>query len=140
MGHASNLGVFTFPENSITLSSTSIHGHALEIPILAKGYLRAERSTFRPFVTGGLAIHRTSLESRNGASILGGTNLLPLPSEPVFQTESVLWKPDPSAGAGVDFKAGRFHLEPQVRYSYWAAGKNSDIRKNQVHFLLGFRF
>src|SRR5690348_4081014 len=83
LGHASNLGVFTLPENSITLSSTSTHGHALEIPILAKGYLRAERKTFRPFLTAGLAIHRTSLESNGGASILGGTNLLPLPSEPV---------------------------------------------------------
>jgi hypothetical protein len=47
---------------------------------------------------------------------------------------------DPAAGLGVDFRAGRFHLEPEARYSYWSAGEHGRIRKNQVTLMLGFRF
>ena len=33
----------------------------------------------------------------------------------------------------------RFYLRSGLRSRYWGAGKNSDVRKNQVDFLLGFR-
>ncbi|PWU01813.1 MAG: hypothetical protein C5B51_22090 [Terriglobia bacterium] len=140
LGRQSNLGVFTYPENSITLLSGTTHGRALEIPVLGKFYMRGQRSNFRPFVTGGLAIRRTSLDADYGASILSGASTGTFVAGPPQSRTTIKWNADPSAGAGVDFKAGRFHLEPQVHYSYWGAGKNSLIRKNQVQFLLGFRF
>jgi hypothetical protein len=40
----------------------------------------------------------------------------------------------------VDAGVGRMHIEPEVRYSYWNAGKTDVVRKNQVNFLLGIRF
>src|SRR6266700_1662701 len=36
LGQNSNLGVFLYPENSVTLGSSSNRAHALELPVLAR--------------------------------------------------------------------------------------------------------
>src|ERR1041384_3491631 len=117
LGRESNFGVFQYPENSVTILSGATRGHALEIPVLAKFYFRAEQKRWRPFVTAGVAVRRPFPESNYGTSILSGTQSVSGIANPPFHSETTRWNADPSAGAGVDFKAGRFHLEPQVRYS-----------------------
>ena len=57
-----------------------------------------------------------------------------------FETKTVKWNADPTAAAGVDFRVGRIHIEPEIRYSYWGAGKHTLVDKNQVQFLFGIRF
>jgi hypothetical protein len=139
MGQRSDNGVFQYPENAVTLTSSTERGRALELPFLAKYRFLGEHRTWRPFVTAGPTVRRTSLDASHFASILSGVQqvaLVPLQ----FSAKTVKWTVDPAIGVGVDFKAGRFHLEPEVRYSYWGAGKNSAVRKNQVDLLLGFRF
>jgi hypothetical protein len=71
---------------------------------------------------------------------LSGASLGAIGVQPIPRNDAVHWNVDPTFGAGIDFKTGRFHLEPEVRYSYWGAGKNSAVRKNQVGVQLGFRF
>jgi hypothetical protein len=139
LGNDQGTGVFPYPENSLTLLSSSQRGRALEIPLLAKYHLRTEKSTWRPFLSAGPTVRRTSLDSTFSSTILSGTDLTALPGQPILNRSTAKWNLDPALGAGIDFKAGRFHIEPQVRYSYWSAGKTSDVRKNQVDFLLGFR-
>jgi hypothetical protein len=124
----------------VTLVSSTERGRALELPFLAKYHLLREHHTWRPFVTAGPTVRRTSLDASHYASILSGVSLGTVAAQPPLRTNTVKWNVDPAVGAGVDFKTGRFHLEPEVRYSYWDAGKNSVVRKNQVDFLLGFRF
>lgn len=140
MGQQSNTGVFLYPENSVTLVSGTVRGRALEVPLLAKYYFVGEHRTWRPFIAGGPAIRRTALDDGQFSSIVSGTAFVTLGSQPFLNTKVVKWNVDPSFGAGIDFKTGRFHIEPKVAYSYWGAGTNTAVRKNQVGFELGFRF
>jgi hypothetical protein len=139
MGQRLNTGVFLYPENAVTLTSSAERGRAIELPLLVKYHFLSEHRTWRPFVTAGPTVRRTSLDASSFASILSGTQLVTIAQQP-FSAKTAKWTLDPAVGAGVDFKAGRFHLEPEVRYSYWGAGKNSAVRKNQVDLLLGIRF
>jgi hypothetical protein len=92
-------------------------------------------------VTAGPTIRRTSLRNEYNATVFSGAPITPGTTPFFLNSERVDWHADPAAGAGVDFKAGRFHLDPEVRYSYWGAGEELyPVRKNQVNFLLGFRF
>jgi len=140
LGQELQNGVFQYPDNSVTLVSSTIRGRAFEVPFLAKYHFLGQDRRWRPFVTAGPTIRRASLDGTHYSSILSGAALTALPTVAVGDTSSVKWNVDPVFGAGVDFKTGRFHLGPEVRYSYWGAGKNSEILKNQVDLLLGFRF
>jgi hypothetical protein len=137
LGKRTDTGLFLYPENTTTILLTTGSGHAVEVPVLARLRFFGERHTWRPFLSVGPTFRRTSLNSSYLTGVLSGT--APTPS-PVLNRKVKDWSVDPTVGAGVDFKAGRFHLEPEVRYSYWSAGKNSLVRKNQASFLLGFRF
>jgi hypothetical protein len=139
-GQRISSGAFQYPDNSVTLFSITQHGRALEIPILLKSYLLSERRSWRPFVAAGPTVRRTSLNTSNFSTILSGTQLVTLPPPNVSNSDSVRWKVDPVAAAGIDCRIGRFHLAPEVRYSYWSAGKELPVRKSQVEFQLGFRF
>jgi hypothetical protein len=125
---------------AVTLGFVNAKGYALEVPLLAKYRFVNSRHTWRPFVTAGPTIRRTSLtydEFNTAISIPTGSAENTVGG--VHSRRSV-WKADPAAGIGVDVRAGRYHLEPEVRYSYWGVGETSLVRKNQVHFLMGFRF
>jgi hypothetical protein len=140
MGRTNDTGVFLYPENSITLTSSVQRVTAIELPFLAKYSLLGERHAWRPFVTAGPTVRRTSFTAQHQASILAGSSLVNVTPGQLLKQQTVKWNVDPTVGAGVEFKTGRIHLEPEVRYSYWGAGKNAEVRKNQVSYLLGFRF
>ena len=139
LGQGLNTGAFFYPENSVTLVANRDRGRALEVPLLAKYYFLNEGHAWRPFVTAGPTIRRTSLETNHSSSVFSGAPVASFGAQPILNTKTVQWNMDPVFGAGVDFKTGRFHVEPGVQYSYWGAGKNSAVRKNQVGFQLGFR-
>ena len=141
LGQEFTNATFLYPQNSVTLVSGTEHGLGVELPFLARYRFLGEHHTWRPFVNAGPAVRRTSLDANQSSSILSGVQLgTSSYASQVFARGTTKWNVDPVAGAGVDFRAGRFHLEPEVRYSYWGAGKNSVVRKNQVDLLLGFRF
>lgn len=139
LGSGNRQASFLYPENSVTMTFENWHGRAVEIPILAKYRFRGEEARWRPFVTAGPTVRHTSLKSQYFTSVFSGTPVTGTGGD-VLKTETSGWNVDPAAGLGVDFRAGRFHLEPEARYSYWAAGEQGRIRKNQVTLMLGFRF
>jgi hypothetical protein len=139
MGEQANTGAYLYPENAFTLVYSTQSAHALDVPILAKVHLLSPGRKWQPFVTLGPTVRRTSFESHYLSTILSGTSLVEL-SPTDLRLNTVDWRVDPTLGAGVDFKTGRLHLEPEVRYSYWGAGTNLPVRKNQVDFLFGLRF
>jgi len=113
----------------------------VEVPILAKVYALSNRHAWRPFLTAGPTVRHTSIDSRYGSTIFSGTSLTNVPGQPFLNSTRTDWSIDPAAGIGVDARLGRFHFDPEVRYSYWRAGTNLyPVRKNQVNLLLGFRF
>jgi hypothetical protein len=141
IGRRSDNSTFFFPENTVTLGFSSSKGSALEVPLLAKFRFLHARNVWRPFLTAGPTVRRTSITTDQFSSTFSGSPLGTAANGLApFHRATSQWNVDPAAGAGVDIRTGRFHLEPEVRYSYWAAGKNSLVRKNQVNFMLGFRF
>jgi hypothetical protein len=137
MGNSNSTAVFLFPENALTLRNERWKGHAFEFPLLLRYSFFNEGRAWRPFVSAGGAVRRTSIDFRGASSTLSSTPINQFPPE---DSSSLKWNLDPEAGAGISFRTGKFHMDPEVRYSYWGAGKNSVLRKNQVQFLLGFRF
>ena len=139
-GETQNDYAFRYPEGATTVGSEKRRGRAIEIPLLFKYRFLPER-TIQPFVTAGPTIRRTSVDFTDMRTVLSDN---PLDSSTGVRRlgtgTSTSWNVDPAAGAGISFRTGRFRLEPEVRYSYWGAGKSTGLRKNQIHFLFGFRF
>ena len=125
MGQQISNFAFLDPGASLTLVSSVQRAHAVEFPVLARFAVLAGNRPWRPFVTFGPTIRRTSIGAISSATILSGTDLSPVLAQPGSNAQRVEWNVDPAVGAGVDLKTGRLHLEPQVRYSYWGAGVNS---------------
>lgn len=137
-GDRNDTFAFQYPENALTLGSERRRGRAVELPFLLKYSFLSERRRWQPFLSAGPAVRRTSLDFTRESTVFGGTQPSTFVREPV--TKSVKWNVDPIVSAGVSFRTGRLRFEPQVRYSYWGAGKHSVVLKNQVHLLFGFRF
>jgi hypothetical protein len=113
---------------------------AIEIPLLLKYHFLNKSRTWRPFLSAGPTLRRTSIDRIGFRSTLSQNPSSTSTSEPMTASKTVKWNLDPAVGAGVSFRAGRVHIEPEVRYSYWGAGKHDVVRQNQVHFLFGLRF
>jgi hypothetical protein len=140
LGRQSFTGTYLYPENSVTTTYGNQSGHGIEVPVLAKVHLFPEHRAWRPFLTLGPTVRRTSFDSHYSSTIFSGTSLTSVSIQPGFDFGRSDWHLDPVLGAGIDFKAGRFHLDPQLRYSYWGSGTTLPVRKNQVDILLGLRF
>ena len=139
LGRGSDNFTFLYPENSVTLGFETWRGSALEVPVLARYRFLSERAAWRPFLSAGPTVRRTSITTTWANSVISGSPL-GNNSAGVLKTKTTQWNVDPTTGVGVDFRMGRIHVEPEARYSYWGAGKTGRVRKNQVNFLLGFRF
>jgi hypothetical protein len=130
---------FTFfgPANAITFGSDTVRGSALELPFLAKYRFLNEQRRWRPFLLAGPSVRRTSIQTSSvqTSTVSGSSGSV----GSAVNSKSTQWNVDPSIGAGVDARVGRAHIEPEVRYSYWNAGKTEMIRKNQVNLLVGLR-
>jgi hypothetical protein len=113
---------------------------AIEIPLLLKYPFLSKSRTGRPFVCAGPTLRRTSIDYIGLRSTVSQNPSNTGTSEPKRTSETVKWKVDPAVGVGVSFRAGRVQFEPEVRYSYWGAGKHDVVRQNQVHFMFGLRF
>lgn len=133
---------YAFPSlnGSLVTGTDEWKASAIEIPLLLKYRFFSRSRTWRPFLSAGPTVRRTSIDYIGFRSSFSGDPLNASTSGPIRTSETVKWKVDPAAGAGVSFRAGRVHIEPEVRYSYWGAGKHEVVRQNQVHFLFGLRF
>jgi hypothetical protein len=131
--------LFSRGDNGYESGAQSWRAKAIEIPLLLKYTMLDDDRTWRPFISAGAAIRRTSIDYSSFSSVLGSS---PNPQASVTPIEDhrVKWNADPVFSAGVSFRSGRLLLEPQVRYSYWGAGYDTEVRKNQVHFMFGLRF
>ena len=141
IGQRSDTLTFIGPDNGFTQAFSQVRGHALEVPVLAKYRFGGGGRGWRPFLTAGPTVRRTATTSDFFSSVFSG-NPINVGSGLINHSNQHRnqWNLDPALGAGVDLHAGRVHLEPEVRYSYWEAGNNGPVRKNQVNFLMGFRF
>ena len=112
------------------LAVTQTHTKAQEFPVLLK--YRFTNGLIRPFVTAGASISRQSDTTQSALTCLGtATSCVSTGGT----SKSTSYQAGPAAGAGVDFKAGRIHIEPEVRYT-----RASNPTTNRITAMIGFRF
>ena len=78
---------------------------AIEIPLLLKCRFLSRSRTWRPFLSAGPTVRRTSIDYNGFRSSFSGDALNALTSEPVRTSETVKWNVDPTAGVGISFKS-----------------------------------
>jgi hypothetical protein len=140
LGSTDERYAFRSLDGSFVVGMESWKARAIEIPMLHKYHFLSKSRTWRPFLSAGPTLRRTSIDFRGFRSTFSGSMSNTTTSEPARTSETIKWNVDPAVAAGVSFRAGRVYIEPQVRYSYWGAGKHEVVRQNQVHFLFGLRF
>lgn len=138
-GQRQDLYWYFRPDGNVATGFTTYRSNAVEVPLLAKYRFLSNTRNIRPFLSLGATVRRTSIHSTELTSVFGSTPIQPIDHSSA-ERETVKWNADPTAAAGIDFKAGRIHIEPEIRYSYWGSGKHTLVEKNQVQFLFGIRF
>lgn len=125
----------------VIATRTTATGNRIEIPVLLKW-----SPLGRLYVVGGgnFAGHY-SFEQNSRISqqlILAGYSDRTVPTDPPFASR---WSKGLTFGAGLDFRAGRLHIKPEVRYTHWIAlalesylylGPSAD----EGQLLVGFEF
>ncbi len=138
--------VQTFWNGAFTKSSIDVKGGSWDFPLLVKHSFRGK---VRPYAAGGVVLRY--MWPVRGRGELTASDLVAQTSvtTPIDTTDpSELRKrfyPGIAVGAGVEFKAGRLHLLPEVRFTHWTANISDSsgvlrFAPNQVEILLGTLF
>jgi len=110
-----------------------------ELPLLLKYRIAGGRA--RPYVSAGVALDALGITNSFADTVTNtpypstttGTNSTPaaLQGKAVFGLV---------VGCGVDLKAGRLHVSPEIRFTNWTTPHFSNSNRNQAEFLLGLSF
>jgi opacity protein-like surface antigen len=95
--------------DAITSSETTIN--CWDFPVLVKKEFL--RSRIRPFVNGGAAFRAVNADAEVTTTIFPNTVLASRTRPPEFIHQATIGY---AAGAGLDFKFGRYHVVPEFRY------------------------
>jgi outer membrane protein W len=121
-----------------TSYSNRQRGNYWQFPVLGKYYFRPRTAAWQPFVGTGWALRTVAFHSDINATTLDANGM--------YGTNSahVHFRSDTGVGAvvaaGVRFRAGKFALTPQVRYTYWGSTAQFDLRRNEACVFLGVTF
>jgi hypothetical protein len=123
------------PDAFVTIRSRA---NILEAPVMGKYYFRRE-SVVQPFALTGYSFRKGFVEAANTYStVWSGVNLLS-PATSSYSTQldvGAVW------GGGVQWKAGRFSVAPELRFTRWGSSdpRQPLTRANQLDLLFGIRF
>src|SRR4051812_21640542 len=126
--------------STVSGNAVRVRANSWEFPILVKYYLPGYKLPVRPYAAGGYVPRHTSgiQTSVVGASSLTGQRV-------GFRDDLTHGL---AVGGGVDVRAGRLSIGPEIRYTYWLEQSFHDslfrtalVRPvdNQFEFLLGVR-
>jgi hypothetical protein len=123
-------------------SSMRVRANSWEFPMLLKYYLPGYRTPVRPYAEVGYVVRNISGVESTILNVAGNPiNLRSLLRHDPTQGVAV--------GGGLEVKAGRLRVAPEVRYTHWterafgdASFRSAGVRSvdNQFEFLLGVRF
>jgi hypothetical protein len=124
-----------------TASAVRVRANSWEFPIFLKYYLPGYKLPVRPYAGVGYVLrHLSGMQASfaSGSSVLG--------QRFGFRDDLIHGA---AVGAGIDIRAGRLSLGPEIRYTHWAeqpfrdfVSRTSLVRStdNQFEFLIGVRF
>ena len=132
-------GYFPFP---VLQTTDDLRAHSWQVPILLKLHPIAQHDKSL-FIAGGVSSRNVAGIEHVFGTVTGG--IPPLAANgPAFDmrtADGVMvnhWTFGPVIAAGVDFRAGKFHFQPELRYTRWNASPFSYITKqDNVQALIG---
>jgi len=110
-----------------------------DVPLLLKYRIGSRR--YRPFVDAGATFSHQSSDLIVSSSCLSSASVCAASSFATYYGSGVhlitatSGSTGPTAGAGVEFKIGRFRLSPEVRYTHF-----SNSTRNLATVMLGFTY
>jgi hypothetical protein len=109
-----------------------------DFPVLLKRRFGSGR--YRPFVSGGYTWSHSTTDVTSSFTCLGGVEACnATPYAPFFSPLNRLSDSKgfggPAAGAGVEFRLGKFKLAPEIRYTH-----SSNPTSNRVAVMVGFTY
>jgi hypothetical protein len=112
-------------------------GNSWEFPLLGKYYFRPRSEGWQPFVATGYALRTVGFHYAATETLTDESGALHTMS---YRNDS---RSSLGVGAvfaaGVRFRAGRFSLLPEARYTRWG-GSDNQLRKNEAGLILGVSF
>ncbi len=103
-----------------------LHVALWEVPVFVK--YRFTDGRVRPFVAGGIALNHAKTTGYSGSTPQG------------YEIRNSEWGLGFLVGGGVEFKAGRLTIAPELRYTRWQRGYLSGAGPDQAVLLVGLRF
>jgi hypothetical protein len=135
-------GAMNITVPAITFEISRQRGNYWQFPVLGKYYFRPRTAAWQPFIATGWSLRTVGFHEDVSATILSGSSLATATSQAT--SASFHSRTDLGAGAvfaaGVRFRAGKFALTPQVRYTYWGSTPQFDLRRNEAGVFLGLSF
>jgi hypothetical protein len=135
-----------FNQGDFKNASIDVKGSSWDFPILRK---RSFGRGIRPYVAGGGVVRyvgpvRGRGQQTVGNLVSGSSATTPIDTSDPSELRK-RWYPGVTAAAGVEFRAGRVRLAPEIRYTHWTAnisGPDGLLRfaPNEVQFLAGVSF
>ena len=144
MGYVAIVHFMDSAQGAYRDSAVDVKGNSWDFPLLAK--YRLGRA-MRPYVAGGGLVRyvgpvRGRGSQTDGSLVTRLSSTVPIDtSEPSELRKRVY--PGLTAAAGVEFRAGRFSVLPEFRYTRWTANLSAQggllrFPSNQAEFLAGF--
>jgi hypothetical protein len=142
-----NSSVFLFvPTPSLSVFKTTTRGNSWDFPLLAKYRLGRRLS---PFLDGGGVLRYVGpVRERGGGTVedlfRGTTSAIVIDTSDPAELHKRFY-PGLTAGSGVELRAGRLRVLPEVRYTHWMAhitGEHGPLlfTPHQVEALVGILF
>jgi len=119
-------------------NNTRERANSWEFPLLGKYYFRSHRDKWQPYVGTGYAfqIAHYDVDSHTVNTDSSGT-VSAFASHYEYNRGLNIGA---TAAAGVRFRAGRFAVLPEFRYTRWGGKDDFQIPRNDVKFLMGINF
>jgi hypothetical protein len=144
IGYSAVLDRFDSATGGFVNSGIHVYGSSWDFPLLAK-YRFGRR--VRPYLgAGGVLryigpVHEQGVE-RAGSLVTGASTSTPIDTSQPSDLRKRFY-PGFTAAGGIEFRAGRLRIAPEIRYTRWLAnisgpGGALRIAPNQVEFLMGF--
>jgi hypothetical protein len=146
MGYVGIVHFFDSASGNYQDSAIDVKGNSWDFPLLAKN--RFGRAG-RPYMAGGGVLRyvgpvRGRGEQTTGSLVTRTSSTMPLDTSQPSELRKRFY-PGVTAAGGVEVRAGRFRMTPELRYTRWTAnisGPGGLLRfaPNQAEFLVGFVF
>jgi len=109
-----------------------------EIPVIMKWH--PLNHSIRPFVGGGFSSRHVSGTTHIFGTVSSFAGIPPSTFDSQTNEGDLVhpWTYGITADAGVNFRAGIFHFQPEVRYTLWQSSPfNFEMRHNSIQILMG---